>query len=1320
MAVEALPTSSTSSDEAEAPSKSEELAELMGTPPTRAQSRSRIPLPGRRLPREPSAKRERQRRHRHMSKHERQKERLDARAFKELDTTLQVLGIDGAMQPAPAGRQATGAPSPRRPAQSPRALGRSASEAGFSDASADSRSSAGRPGRTAALPPSGAIPPRRRSSPLSVIGGQRRSSSEGALSAEALHRLESARQEWHADLDSVLSGDFACNDHELAISLARSKAADLREQLVWWQAPPEPTWPAREQRLDWLEHALSEAYDISRGLAQHGALEGHASLSAYLSIVADVVAGLRGTAAVCCEAVAEGLRSLAAGPDAQRGMRAAQRAVDIVGSLSQRVLEKTRLALVLEKAELNADLGAEAAALGRAAASVVSAALDAAARMQAALLIPQALGMHHGGASGHEVQVRVRLMQSVWASCGGLVLSAAAIWEGPRPNMLTAWCRLYVKAAQAAERMQSALRSGSTGSSLDSLASLGIDTPPAGVWGDVGSGARRPRQTATDEDLQAQAWLPSCLTALLAEADRAAEAALAWEADEGVLSTSTSAVVSRSGSGCDGEAFHEPAHPRGSSSGDLPKPSAAAEAVNGVVEELGDALYELAHANAVRVLHLSGTPGDLACWALELLEEQACATVVFVRDLDRGVMGRGAHALEHYETLRACTDALVNAILRMRRLLKQKRASDACALDSPRPVVARNFSASSLANSSLASEAGSGEPAALRPAPAEASPSGARGTAVSALPPLMPPLASPFDNPKMQDGAPSGLHERAASHAAASSSRSDRSGPNPSPSPSHGPQPDARAAPRSRDGSPTRRGARSNAEGGATVDLRGGRRRSRPRRRRSRGARESREPSEGGGSDSSAAPAGGATGERNGSRWPEGDAGHPVRPRGGAAAADNGDRRRNGRGGRGGSRGDRGGPRPDRERHVFDRMMSGRPDSEPRAGARRPGAPAGRGVMPWDGDPFWQIRWEDLAPTLVRKLGSGSYGQVYECYFHCAPMAVKIITLDDDAQGVDPQTLLRFKAEVDLQRRLSLHPNIVRFLGACCHLAAGPAPPPHALPGPSQGVTLAIVMELCRFGNLFKVIEYARRVQRLPPDACPGWKLWGSWATRLELARQAAAGVSFMHSQDIIHRDLTSYNLLVTDKWEAKLADFNLSRALREGEAAAQLSQLINSPEWSAPERLAGQVYGKAADVYSFGVILYELVTLAVPWHEEAASPGAAQGAAYRDPIFYVMNSVPNGLRLSFPTPDAIQPPLPELPQVVALAQECWAQCPAARPTMEACCARLEATLAAARARTRTEKGAARAPAPRRNGGGAAELLSARMVGLLALGCRGR
>ncbi len=57
--------------------------------------------------------------------------------------------------------------------------------------------------------------------------------------------------------------------------------------------------------------------------------------------------------------------------------------------------------------------------------------------------------------------------------------------------------------------------------------------------------------------------------------------------------------------------------------------------------------------------------------------------VVFVRDLDRGILGRGAHGLEHFERLRRSTDLLVNGILRVRRLLKQKRAADADGVQPP-------------------------------------------------------------------------------------------------------------------------------------------------------------------------------------------------------------------------------------------------------------------------------------------------------------------------------------------------------------------------------------------------------------------------------------------------------------------------------------------------------------------------------------------------------------------------------------------------------------------------------------------------------------
>lgn len=71
-------------------------------------------------------------------------------------------------------------------------------------------------------------------------------------------------------------------------------------------------------------------------------------------------------------------------------------------------------------------------------------------------------------------------------------------------------------------------------------------------------------------------------------------------------------------------------------------------------------------------------------------------------------------------------------------------------------------------------------------------------------------------------------------------------------------------------------------------------------------------------------------------------------------------------------------------------------------------------------DEFWKIRWCDLEPGLLRKLGNGSYGQVFQGTYLNAQVAIKVLNIDyDDPAGLSAETLLRFKAEVDFQRKVA-------------------------------------------------------------------------------------------------------------------------------------------------------------------------------------------------------------------------------------------------------------------------------------------------------------
>ncbi|XP_020571165.1 serine/threonine-protein kinase EDR1-like [Phalaenopsis equestris] len=206
----------------------------------------------------------------------------------------------------------------------------------------------------------------------------------------------------------------------------------------------------------------------------------------------------------------------------------------------------------------------------------------------------------------------------------------------------------------------------------------------------------------------------------------------------------------------------------------------------------------------------------------------------------------------------------------------------------------------------------------------------------------------------------------------------------------------------------------------------------------------------------------------------------------------------------------------------------------------------------------WEIPWEDL--VIGERIGLGSYGEVYHADWNGTEVAVKKF-LDQDFYG---DALDEFRSEVRIMRRLR-HPNIVLFLGAV-------ARPPN----------LSIVSEFLPRGSLYKILHR------------PNCQI--DEQRRIKMALDVAKGMNCLHTSApiIVHRDLKSPNLLVDKNWTVKVCDFGLSR-LKHSTFLSSKST-AGTPEWMAPEVLRNEPSNEKCDVYSFGVILWELATLRKPW----------------------------------------------------------------------------------------------------------------------------
>eukprot|EP00002_Diphylleia_rotans_P035707 TRINITY_DN781_c0_g1_i10.p1 TRINITY_DN781_c0_g1~~TRINITY_DN781_c0_g1_i10.p1 ORF type:complete len:2527 (-),score=625.44 TRINITY_DN781_c0_g1_i10:128-7708(-) len=194
-------------------------------------------------------------------------------------------------------------------------------------------------------------------------------------------------------------------------------------------------------------------------------------------------------------------------------------------------------------------------------------------------------------------------------------------------------------------------------------------------------------------------------------------------------------------------------------------------------------------------------------------------------------------------------------------------------------------------------------------------------------------------------------------------------------------------------------------------------------------------------------------------------------------------------------------------------------------------------------------------------IGKGASGEVYEGEWRGTEVAIKRLI----QMNITPETLESFKQEISVIVELR-HPNIVLFMGACLEKGS-----------------LCLVSELMLHGTLFDVLHDRGK------DI--------SVQLRTHFMYDIVKGMNYLHSSNppILHRDLKSLNVLVDDRFRLKVSDFGLSTL----QGASKKSETITgSLQWLAPEVLVGQDYVAASDVYSFGIIAWEIMTRCEPYND--------------------------------------------------------------------------------------------------------------------------